>query len=110
MALAKKDMCVMHPLPRVNEISVAVDSDPRAAYFRQALNGKYIRMALILKLLDEAEKNPSREVIDTSGYLKDRTCTNPKCICQVEQELPHQAKLTDPKANVYRCIYCEHKV
>jgi len=49
---AKADMCVMHPLPRVNEISVAVDEDPRACYFKQVLNGKYIRMALILKLLE----------------------------------------------------------
>lgn len=51
---AKEDLIIMHPLPRVNEISVAVDSDPRACYFRQALYGKYIRMALILKLLKEA--------------------------------------------------------
>ncbi len=49
---AKKDMCVLHPLPRVNEIAVAVDNDPRAKYFEQAKNGKYIRMALILKLLE----------------------------------------------------------
>ena len=48
---AKSDMIVMHPLPRVNEISVAVDKDPRACYFKQVLNGKYMRMALILKLL-----------------------------------------------------------
>ena len=48
---ARKDLCIMHPLPRVNEISVAVDDDPRAAYFRQVLNGKYVRMALIMKLL-----------------------------------------------------------
>ena len=48
---AKKDLCIMHPLPRVNEISVAVDKDPRACYFKQVLNGKYMRMALILKLL-----------------------------------------------------------
>ncbi len=48
---AKDDLRILHPLPRVNEISVAVDDDPRAAYFRQALNGKYMRMALILKLL-----------------------------------------------------------
>ena len=48
---AKKNMRILHPLPRVNEISVSVDSDPRACYFRQAANGKYIRMALILKLL-----------------------------------------------------------
>ena len=49
---AKKDLCIMHPLPRVNEISVEVDDDPRACYFKQARYGKYIRMALILKLLD----------------------------------------------------------
>ena len=48
---AKKDMIIMHPLPRVNEISTAVDDDPRAAYFRQTRNGKFIRMALIMKLL-----------------------------------------------------------
>ena len=50
---AEEDMRVLHPLPRVNEISVAVDDDPRAAYFRQVKNGKFIRMALILKLLAE---------------------------------------------------------
>ncbi len=49
---AKKDLTIMHPLPRVNEISTAIDADPRACYFKQALNGKYIRMALILKLLE----------------------------------------------------------
>ncbi|WP_220432764.1 aspartate carbamoyltransferase [Solobacterium moorei] len=52
LASAKKDMAILHPLPRVNEISVEVDDDPRAAYFRQALCGKYIRMALILNLLN----------------------------------------------------------
>ena len=51
---AKDDLIIMHPLPRVNEISVAVDDDKRACYFKQALNGKYMRMALILKLLKEA--------------------------------------------------------
>ena len=51
---ASKDLCIMHPLPRVNEISVAVDDDPRACYFKQVLNGKYMRMALIMKLLKEA--------------------------------------------------------
>lgn len=49
---AKEDLCIMHPLPRVNEISVKVDEDPRACYFKQVLNGKYMRMALILKLLE----------------------------------------------------------
>lgn len=51
---AKQDLTVMHPLPRVNEISVSIDDDPRACYFKQVLNGKYMRMALILKLLKEA--------------------------------------------------------
>ncbi len=107
MKLAKEKMCVLHPLPRVNEISVAVDDDPRAAYFRQALNGKYMRMALILKLLEEA-KDPEKEAIDTDGLVYDRPCTNPKCICQVEQELRHTAKVTEE--GVLRCIYCEQKV
>ncbi len=52
MALASEKLRVLHPLPRVNEISVAVDSDPRACYFKQVLYGKYMRMALILKLLE----------------------------------------------------------
>ena len=51
---AKQDLTIMHPLQRVNEISVAIDDDPRACYFKQVLNGKYMRMALILKLLKEA--------------------------------------------------------
>ncbi len=56
LKIAKPDACVLHPLPRVNEISVKVDQDPRACYFKQVLNGKYMRMALILKLLEEAAK------------------------------------------------------
>ena len=49
---AKENLSIMHPLPRVNEISVAIDNDPRACYFKQVLNGKFMRMALILKLLE----------------------------------------------------------
>ena len=52
MSMAKDDMLVLHPLPRVNEISVEVDKDPRAAYFKQVQYGVYVRMALILKLLE----------------------------------------------------------
>ena len=51
---AKKNLSILHPLPRVNEIAVAIDDDPRACYFKQVLNGKYMRMALILKLLEVA--------------------------------------------------------
>lgn len=109
MHLAKERMCVLHPLPRVNEISVKVDDDPRAAYFRQALNGKYMRMALILKLLDEAERDPIREPIDTQSLEYDRVCRNPKCISQVEQELPQLFRCTDRAADIHRCIYCEQR-
>ena len=107
MKLAKEHMCVLHPLPRVNEISVGVDDDPRAAYFRQALNGKYMRMALILMLLKEAEENPAREPI--AGELRyDLVCRNPRCISATEQELPQIFRLTDKAAGIHRCIYCEH--
>ncbi len=109
MELAKKDMAVLHPLPRVNEISVKVDDDPRAAYFRQALNGKFMRMALIMKLLKEAEESAVKEAVDTTDFVYDRVCHNPKCISQVEQELPQIFKLTDKAANIHRCIYCEQK-
>ena len=56
LKLARKDLAILHPLPRVNEISTEVDNDPRAVYFRQAHYGKFIRMALILMLLEEAAK------------------------------------------------------
>ena len=108
MQLAKPTMRVMHPLPRVNEISVKVDDDPRAAYFRQALNGKYIRMALILKLLDEAKKGVQMppEVYATDVSFK---CDNPRCISSTEQELQHKFKLVNAEHGIYRCIYCESK-
>ena len=109
MALAKEKMCVLHPLPRVNEISVKVDDDPRAAYFRQALNGKCMRMALILKLLDEAKRKPEKEAIDTTDLEYDRVCHNPKCISQTEQELPQIFRCTDRTADIHRCIYCEQR-
>jgi len=109
MELAKKDMCVLHPLPRVNEISVKVDNDPRAAYFRQALNGKYMRMALILKLLEEA-KDPAKKPMVETDLVYDKVCTNPKCISSTEQELPHISRITDASENICRCIYCEQRV
>lgn len=62
MKLAKKDMMVLHPLPRVNEISVEVDEDPRAMYFKQAKYGMFIRMALIMSLLGTEPQNETQEV------------------------------------------------
>ncbi len=110
MALGQPTLRVLHPLPRVNEISVKVDDDPRAAYFRQALNGKYMRMALLLQLLEEAQADPVREEIDTSGFTYDGVCTNPKCISAVEQELPQIFRLTDSAAGIRRCLYCEQRL
>ena len=111
MALAKPDMCVLHPLPRVNEISVAVDKDPRACYFKQVLNGKLMRMALIMKLLEEAEKDSSPVCDEHPVQAFDGChCKNPRCITKTEQELPHLFKLTDAAQQTYRCIYCESKL
>jgi len=105
---AKADLTIMHPLPRVNEISTAIDDDPRAGYFRQALNGKFIRMALILKLLDEAQKNPGRVNAVADGCaVEGLKCQNVRCITTIEQELDHKFKLVDAEKGVYRCIYCE---
>ena len=108
MQLAKENMRVLHPLPRVNEISVKVDEDPRAAYFRQALNGKYMRMALILKLLKEAGKGrqmPKQENV----VIGELHCDNPRCITSTEQEIVHTFKCVSPENGIYRCIYCEAK-
>ena len=108
MLLAKPEMRVLHPLPRVNEIQVAVDNDPRAAYFRQALNGKLVRMALILKLLNEAAAGVSvqkkENVIENELF-----CDNPRCITSTEQEIVHTFKCVSPENGIYRCIYCESK-
>ena len=110
MKLAKKNMAVLHPLPRVNEISVAVDDDPRAAYFRQTLNGKYMRMALILKLLEEAKRDPVRRKREEGEIIVDELfCENPRCISATEQELHHTFKLVNREKGIFRCIYCESK-
>ena len=107
MSMAKIDMAVLHPLPRVNEILQEVDADPRAAYFRQVENGKFVRMALMLRLLEWAEKDslverPAAE--QSTGH----TCSNPRCITNTEPVEPlFYASQTEP--DVYRCVYCEAK-
>ena len=110
MELAGPDMLVLHPLPRVNEISVAVDRDPRACYFRQVSNGKYMRMALILKLLEDAAAGAV--AVEEKTWTREETglrCCNPRCITAVEQELEPVFHLTDAAAGVYRCVYCESR-
>lgn len=102
MQKAKSDMSILHPLPRVNEISVAVDKDARACYFRQAMNGKLMRMALILKLLFEGENGEN-----VHADREDLVCTNPRCVTAVEQEPRHLFKKV---GQGYRCLYCEAEI
>ncbi len=106
---AKSDLIVMHPLPRVNEIAVAVDKDPRAKYFDQTLYGKYMRMALILFLLDEKQKN-AEEKASPYRLVEGKKCTNPACICTTEQELPQLSKCVNEEEQVCRCIWCDSRV
>ena len=113
LEIAKKDLAILHPLPRVNEISVKVDNDPRACYFKQVKNGKYMRMALILMLLDEAKKNPAREEMaftKENGYICGiESCKNDSCISSTEQELLPIYRVIDASKHECRCIYCEKK-
>ena len=111
MKLAKPTAAVLHPLPRVNEISVKVDDDPRACYFRQVKYGKYIRMALILKLLSEAKSEKVVPTFSGEEYIKDGyTCENARCITKTEQELPQIFKITDKESRICRCVFCESKL
>lgn len=104
---AKEDLCIMHPLPRVNEISVAVDDDPRACYFEQAENGCYIRMALILKLL--AERDAPSNLDQKGEYSTGRICKNDRCVTHTEQELAQKFYCADEANGIYRCAYCDEK-
>ena len=108
MKLAKQKMAVLHPLPRVNEILPEVDSDHRAAYFRQVENGKFVRMALITKLL-EWKDNPGHAMPLRKGLIEDPSliCRNRKCICNHETLAPMFKKGAD---GVIRCCYCDAKV
>lgn len=108
MRAAKADMRVLHPLPRVNEIATDVDSDPRAAYFRQVENGKFVRMALMLKLLEWADKEDKHRDLIPEGTVRGQyRCSNPRCISNVE----HCESLFRPAAdgNGLRCLYCESR-
>lgn len=110
LGLAKADLAILHPLPRVNEISVKVDKDPRACYFRQVNYGKYIRMALILMLLDAADGQPYEEKGEREGELVNVVkCSNPRCITTVEQELDQVFRPVNLENHIYRCAYCESK-
>ncbi len=107
---AKKDMIILHPLPRVNEITRAVDNDPRAAYFRQVENGKFVRMALIYTLLKWAEEErPTTPTprLDPSLVNNDLRCSNRQCISNSE-DVDHLFRKTED--GDLRCVYCEARV
>ncbi len=96
---AKSDLSIMHPLPRVNEISVDVDDDPRADYFDQAKFGRYIRMALILKLLKDAKSELPIPIGEENPNL---ICKNPHCISRTERGIK---KLFKGET----CLYCDQR-
>lgn len=113
MRLASPDMIVMHPLPRVNEIDVKVDQDPRACYFKQVMYGKIMRKALILKLVSERDlpARPGRVEISTG-----KKCRNPRCISSTEQGLEplfypvHQVMRHGQLTRIptkFVCVYCD---
>ena len=101
---AKKDMSILHPLPRVNEISVAVDEDERACYFKQVMNGKLMRMALILHLLSKADGKKLVAQSDKEGLV----CRNERCVSTTEQEARQLFKKIGQ--GIYRCQYCEAEI
>ena len=100
---AREDMIILHPLPRVNEITVDIDDDPRALYFKQAQYGMYGRMALILLLLQDDEFFVENRPFVVSNHH----CNNPKCITQQEPYLPN---LSYEKLGMVMCGYCDKRM
>lgn len=101
LQLAKPELKILHPLPRVEEISVEVDSDPRASYFDQTVYGVYARMALILTIL-KSQSRPEKRKIPRSTHP--HRCSNPKCITQTEAYLP---RVFREAGDMLLCAYCD---
>lgn len=104
MKKARRDLIVLHPLPRVNEIAIEVDDDLRALYFKQANYGMYVRMALILIILNYSIE--SRPLLRGSAH-RDARCKNPKCIVNTEKYLP-QSFIR--QGDILECEYCEERI
>ena len=96
---AKKNLLVMHPLPRVDEIAIDVDDDPRAVYFQQARYGMFARMALLTDLANQPRLDPGAVEIGTKPV-----CSNPNCITQTELYLP---PLVKQNGGVDCCAFCD---
>lgn len=103
MSHAKEDLVVLHPLPRVDEIAIEVDEDPRAMYFKQAKYGMYIRMALILTVLENSDK-PAPLIVG-SEHIHTK-CSNPNCITHQETYLPHYFH---GDGTTLVCEYCDER-
>lgn len=100
---AKADMKILHPLPRVDEITVDVDNDPRAKYFDQTVYGMYARMALILTILQSACVPQKPQIVNHTHPCR---CANPKCITSTEPYLPH---LFREAGGMLECEYCDDR-
>lgn len=111
MANTKKNLSILHPLPRVHEIDPAVDDDPRALYFFQALSGKHIRMALILYFLGllQSKPRPNAYIDSLSQLPTDFTCENKKCISNIQENTVPKYRLSNDKLGVEKkqCAYCD---
>lgn len=106
LAKAKSDLIVLHPLPRLDEIPVNTDHDPRTKFFEQAKYGMYVRMALILTMIEESENPVPQQML--KGHVCDElTCTNPKCITHKEDYLPKSYIETDKE---YICEFCDERI
>lgn len=102
LSLAKTSLKILHPLPRVDEITVEVDEDPRAVYFEQTEYGVYARMALVLLMLEDSERRLSPAAKQTHVHC----CKNPRCITQAEPYLP---KRFTEAGDMLVCEYCEQR-
>ncbi len=100
---AKKDLCILHPLPRVDEITYEVDDDPRAMYFKQAEYGMYVRMALIIHIL----KNQHPTLLLSGKVHNGIACTNPRCITHLETYLPKNFR---GNGDTLECEYCDERL
>ena len=102
LRLAKKELLVMHPLPRVDEIAQDVDDDPRAVYFDQARYGMFARMALLIKLVEQGRKRPASQIVGRKPL-----CSNQNCITQTELYLPPLIKHIGGKNC---CAFCDKEI
>lgn len=125
LEITNQNALILHPLPRVNEISKEVDSDPRAAYFRQAENGMYVRMALLMAIMglmehdyrknSIVERKMKKEINITENFNAEMpkravsfpACKNPRCITTVETGIAHDFRLFDKEKGDYACVYCD---